>query len=527
MLNFLKQSKKILGINERNLKYLSYSKKKKKIVDEKLETKKLLKKHKLPFPKTLAVIKSFKDLINFNFEELPESFVLKPNQGYGGAGILIVFSKKTNEQNQIYWIKSNKTKITQDWIKNHIIHILEGRFSLNNKPDIAFFEERIKIPKFLKSYSYAGIPDIRLIIYNSVVVMAMLRLPTKLSEGKANLHLGGVGVGIDLASGKTTSAVFQNKIIQYLPETKFVLRGIQIPNWKEILKLAIMAQMATKIKYVAIDIAIDRERGPLILELNARPGLNIQLANLAPLKERLERVEGLKINNYERGVILSQQLFGTEFEEQFIEEISGKRIIGINEPIEILGDKNNIFKTIAKIDTGAYRTAICSSIAEKINILKPIKFKKVRSALGIQKRPIIKLSFILDKKPINTEAFVIDRSELKFDVLIGRKDLKQFLIDPKKHAPIIKKLTIKKENLLIGKIIYKIKGKTFYIIEIKTETIENFKKIIKHFLKKIKKIKGKILIEISNKENEKIKILESLNFFLKEKKENTNIYQIN
>lgn len=516
MLNFLKKSKKFLGINERNLKYLSYSSTKKIIVDKKLETKRLLKKYKLPFPKTLFIIKSFKDLIDFNFDKLPESFVLKPNRSFGGNGILIVFGKKIDKNGETYWIKSNKIKISKDWIKNHIINILEGRFSLDGRPDIAFFEERVKIPKFLKAYSYAGIPDIRIIVYNSVPVMAMLRLPTKISEGRANLHFGGIGVGIDLSSGKTTNAILNNKIIQYLPNTRYILRGIEIPYWKQILKYSIVAQIASKIKFVGVDISVDREKGPLILELNARPGLSIQIANLASLKERLDRIEGLEIDNPQRGVILSQQLFGTEFEEEFIEEISGKRIIGVNEPVEIFDDKNNIFKTIAKIDTGAYRSTICSSIAEKLNILKPIKWKNVQSALGKQKRPIIKLSFVLDKKPINTEAFVVSRSELKFDMLIGRKDLKQFFIDPQKNTPIIKKLLIKKENEIIGKIIYKLRGITFYIIKIETENIINFEKLLKHFLKKFKKQKNKkISIEINNNEEEKKQILENLEFSLK------------
>jgi len=37
--------------------------------------------------------------------------------------------------------------------------------------------------------------------------MAMLRLPTKESGGKANLQQGAIGLGIDMASGVTTSAV--------------------------------------------------------------------------------------------------------------------------------------------------------------------------------------------------------------------------------------------------------------------------------------------------------------------------------
>ena len=50
------------------------------------------------------------------------------------------------------------------------------------------------------------------------------------------------------------------------------------------------------------DIAIDRDHGPVFLELNARPGLSIQIANLDGLLGRLQRVEGLKIKTAEKGV---------------------------------------------------------------------------------------------------------------------------------------------------------------------------------------------------------------------------------
>jgi len=36
---------------------------------------------------------------------------------------------------------------------------------------------------------------------------------------------------------------------------------------------------------------IDADRGPLILEMNARPGLNIQIANCTGLAKRIARIE--------------------------------------------------------------------------------------------------------------------------------------------------------------------------------------------------------------------------------------------
>jgi len=41
--------------------------------------------------------------------------------------------------------------------------------------------------------------------------MGELRLPTKDSSGKANLHLGGIGVGIDMGTGVTTTAIHKGR----------------------------------------------------------------------------------------------------------------------------------------------------------------------------------------------------------------------------------------------------------------------------------------------------------------------------
>ena len=106
-------------------------------------------------------------------------------------------------------------------LKTHVQNILDGSFSLSGIPDIAFFEERLKLLKLFKPYSYKGIPDIRIIVYNKVPVMAMLRLPTRESDGKANLQQGAIGAGIDMATGVTTTAVFgKGKIIEYIPKTR-------------------------------------------------------------------------------------------------------------------------------------------------------------------------------------------------------------------------------------------------------------------------------------------------------------------
>ena len=45
--------------------------------------------------------------------------------------------------------------------------------------------------------------------------------------------------------------------------------------------------------YIGVDFVLDRDHGPMILELNARPGLAIQMANGNGLLPRLRKVEAL------------------------------------------------------------------------------------------------------------------------------------------------------------------------------------------------------------------------------------------
>jgi alpha-L-glutamate ligase-like protein len=432
MLNCLKKSKYILGLNARNLTYLrpSNSLRAIRVADNKLLAKRILKKAGLPVLETYSVIRQSRELKEFDWTNLPSTFALKPNRGLGGEGILIVYGRK--KKFPYPWVKADKKIVEIKDLQAHILNILEGTYSMTNLPDTAFFEERIKLLKLFKPYIHRGIPDIRIVIYNSIPVMAEMRLPTKESDGKANLHLGGVGVGIDLGTGVTTTAIQKDRLIEYAPKTRLLLRGIQIPEWKEILKLAVQAQWASKIGFLGVDIAIDREKGPIILELNARPGLSIQIANLTPLNDRLQRIKGLKVKTIAKGIKIAQDLFGGEIEEE-LEEISGRKVIGINEPIEILDIQRNKYPTMAKIDTGAYRTTICTSLAEKLEINQIIGYKKVRGALGIEERPIVNLFFILDKRLVSTEAFMADRTEMKYDIIVGRKDLKRFLVDPAKN----------------------------------------------------------------------------------------------
>ena len=422
----------VLGINARNLKYLKSSRQTRRILDSKLLTKKVLREAGFPLLDTIAVIKTKKELTDFNWESLPRAFALKPNRGFGGAGISVVYGKK-KDTIEPTWIRGDGSLMEKKEIESHALDILDGNFSLFSLPDVVFFEERAKIISELKPYSWKGIPDIRIVVYEGVPVMAMLRLPTKESKGKANLHQGAIGVGIDLATGATTSAILHEKFTDYYPGTRYLLRGIKIPHFKKVLELAVSSQEVVGMKFSGVDVTIDREKGPVILELNVRPGLAVQMANLAGLEGRLKRIKGLKIESKEKGIRIAQDLFGG-IEEDMGEGVLGKKVLGFVEEVELIynsdfGEKK--YKALAKIDTGAWRTSISLEIAEKLGIKEEgLEKRNFESALGEEFRPIAPLNLYIGGEIIPTDVSLADRSKLKYQMIIGRRDLKKFVIDP-------------------------------------------------------------------------------------------------
>lgn len=182
----------LLGINARNLKYIRAYNPKKAIMmaDSKMKTKNFLSARGIPVAKLYASVQSKKELETFDWESLPNSFVVKPNSGYGGEGILIVADRKG-----VNYVSGSGNIITQDELIRHVSDILDGRYSLANISDIAIFEQRLEAPELFSKMSYKGLPDIRVVVHNLIPVMAMMRLSTEESQGKANVHLGGRGRG--------------------------------------------------------------------------------------------------------------------------------------------------------------------------------------------------------------------------------------------------------------------------------------------------------------------------------------------
>ena len=428
----MKKWQDILGINARNSHYLSYNTwRGRQIADSKLKTKEVLSHYSLSCPELLAIFKDRDDIHRFTWENLPDNFVLKPSGGYGGEGILVI-RKKSRWAGEWELMDGEIVDIAD--LRFHAQEILAGRFSLHNTPDIAFIEERIKIIKVFRKYTHQGTPDIRVIVFNKVPVMAMLRLPTLESGGKANLHQGAIGVGIDLATGVTTYGVRHNELVKYVPGTRRKLNGLRIPYWDEILLAAVRAQERIPfLGFLGIDFVISKNRGPLILELNARPGLSIQICNRAGLNKRLERVERLEVRSAEHGVKITKALFGASFADK-VSTLGSPRVIGAYERVQILDSKGRKISVLAKIDTGADLSSLDRKLADELGLLREdniIFTRKYKSAIGKhQKRPVISLTFYLAGKKIETVADVVDRSSLRTKMLIGARDIKDFVINP-------------------------------------------------------------------------------------------------
>lgn len=423
-------SQAILGMNARNYLYIRKFNRRlhKLIADDKLQTKKLLVANNVPTPDLITSFTSLKDARSFSWDTLPRSFVVKPAHGYAGRGIMVV-SKWEGGQG-----RANKKNVNVATLESEIFGILDGAHSLNNLPDYAFIEERVAVHSFFKKLTHGGVPDIRVIVCNGIPVMAMLRLPTKHSDGKANLSLGAVGIGIDMRTGITTHAVSRGDVTRIIPGTKTKVHGIKLPQWENTLRVAVEAQQVSKLGFVGIDIVLDEEKGPLVLEINARPGLSIQVANQASLRTRLERVSNLPVPTTDRAIQLAQQLFA----DASLEAIDvADRTLGVIEKVTIIGSKKK--KTVrAKIDTGAFRTSIDVDLVHELGLDEHDKFVHVRSGSGKQKRKTANLSFRMKGKHIKTVASYTERSHLRFPVIIGRRDLAGFLVDPEKIPEGIK-----------------------------------------------------------------------------------------
>lgn len=282
----------ILSMNQRNADLvLKYNERKLyPIVDDKLKTKRLAIAAGIAVPELYAVIETEHQIQEIGSILKPYSdFVLKPAHGSGGDGIVVIIGKLKER-----FRKASGSLVSEDDLAYHLSCTLSGAYSLGGHPDTVLVERRVQIDPVFEAISYEGVPDIRVITLFGYPVMSMVRLPTRASDGKANLHQGAIGAGIDLSTGKTLGGVWHNEAIDHHPDTLNSIVDLQVPYWDKILDLAARSYELTGLGYIGVDIVLDKTQGPLILELNARPGLSIQIANREGLLHRCRVVEEQK-----------------------------------------------------------------------------------------------------------------------------------------------------------------------------------------------------------------------------------------
>ncbi|MCC7085892.1 MAG: alpha-L-glutamate ligase-like protein [Pirellulales bacterium] len=281
----------VLGINQRNLAFIQASNPRALYprVDNKTITKEICHAHGIPVPETYAVIRRYGDLRRFSqIIGNRSEFVIKPASGAAGRGIVVIASRK----GKVY-VTSSGREINESELDYHLSTILSGLYSLGGQVDCAIVEQRIIMHPIMSRIAVGGTPDVRVILYKSVPVMAMVRLPTTLSEGRANLHQGAVAAAVHLVTGRTFGGVCQNQAVERHPDTGEQIGGWEIPGWRALLGAAMKLSDALELGYIGVDFVIDAKLGAVVLEANARPGLAIQVAHRTGLLPRLKLIDSL------------------------------------------------------------------------------------------------------------------------------------------------------------------------------------------------------------------------------------------
>lgn len=394
--------------------------------NSKYAAKVLFENKGIPTAKIHGVLATIEDVNDFAWESLGENFVIKPTNGNAGKGVAI-FKKQSADQK--HWFDTSGKAWDLNDIKLHCFDILEGVYSTYGTNNHIIIEERVPIHPAFRKFAHKGTPDVRIIVFNHVPVMAMLRLPTKESEGRANLHQGAIGVGIDMGTGITTSAITgTGSPITHIPDSNRKLSGILIPQWKKILETAVQAADVAGLMYGGVDLFVHEEKGPLVVELNANPGLSIQVANSAGLRRRLERVQDLDVLNPEHGVKIAQALF-TNILYDKITANEGLILVSPFEEVSVFDDQKKLQPVLALLNTGRFRSAIASELAEElgfVNISDLLWFQQEKEEGRV---PVIEVTFKLKNKKVKTAMIVSNKlNKAKHPLELGRRDLAGFLI---------------------------------------------------------------------------------------------------
>ncbi|ELZ80909.1 hypothetical protein C453_18270 [Haloferax elongans ATCC BAA-1513] len=281
----------VLSMNERNRYIARYNPPAVAGQVEKATIKQRLHRLGIPAPETYAVAARVSDLQALSEEmDARDEFVLKPGDASGGEGIVVVSGRNDDGT-----FDTSMGALSQSDLSAHAHRIVQGQYTGLELRDSAILEERIVPAPFFETLCGGGVPDVRVIVFRGIPVMSMTRLPTRESDGAANLHKGAVGVGLSIADGRSIHAFQQsrNRALDAHPDTGADISDVTIPNWNAVLVTAAEAATVSNLGYCGVDITLDESGEPVVFEVNVRPGLGIQNATQSGLKGRLRALEQL------------------------------------------------------------------------------------------------------------------------------------------------------------------------------------------------------------------------------------------
>jgi len=359
----------ILWINARNLKYIKpYNEKKLiKLADSKLRTKFFLKELDIPFPYLFDILKSRKQLSKYDWSYLKwKDFVVKPNKGSKGKGILLCYIVSEDI------INVNGKNILIDDFEKLVLDILDGKYSMTLGGDTAIIEEKVMPSKEFWHFCEFGLADIRIISFNLVPIMAMLRYPTKESGGKANIAQWWVGFGIDIATWEIISmykgrTIYKNEFPKDYKDFKWK----KIMYWDDMLLYSSQIQYFTNIWYLWLDWVITND-GPSLLEINARAGMEIQLVSWEALEKRLRKIKWLKVSSPAKWVEISKSIFSTWESNPTI----SKKILFLSQPWQIITEKTEI-DVMVKIDMTRDKSVTNAKLLERLGDNYRLKIRDI------------------------------------------------------------------------------------------------------------------------------------------------------
>jgi alpha-L-glutamate ligase-like protein len=286
--DMLVRREQVFGLNRRNVELVHRENRREHypLADDKLLAKRVLDAAGVRVPETLVACDGL-FAVSRTLERLTalEHFVVKPAHGSGGHGIIVVGERLDGGT----WRRAGGKVITLGELRKHFADIVFGAFS-NELEDSGFAERRVHPHPVFHELWPDGLCDLRVLVHRHRPFLAMVRVPTQRSEGRANLHSGGLGLAVDLHSGRTVRAQCDNRSIARHPDSGVPLIGIELPAWPAIIELATRAAQAVPLGYLGVDVVVADDGQPMVLEINARPGLEIQNVHGIGLGRALQEV---------------------------------------------------------------------------------------------------------------------------------------------------------------------------------------------------------------------------------------------